>query len=113
MAKISITEGQVELHLSVLEEIGSFHGSIRVPLSAVAGARVVDDPFGEVRGIRAPGTGFPGVIALGTFIGSFGRDFYAIEKKGPAVVIELEGQRYQRLIASQENPQEVVTALGF
>jgi hypothetical protein len=35
------------------------------------------------------------------------------DKKGPGVVIDLDGQSYQRLIASQENPQTVVEALGF
>jgi hypothetical protein len=113
MAEITINEQAVELHLSVLEEIGSFHGSIKVPRSAVTGARVVEHPLEEVRGLKMPGTGLPGVMAVGTWVGSFGKDFYAIDKKGPAVEIDLDGQRYQRLIASQENPQTVVEALGF
>jgi hypothetical protein len=35
------------------------HGDIRVPLSAVTSVRAVDDPWPELRGIRAPGTGLP------------------------------------------------------
>ena len=41
--------------------------------------------------MRAPGTGWPGVIAVGTRRGSFGKDFAAVHGKGPAVVVELAG----------------------
>ena len=62
--------------------------------------RSVDDPWSELRGIRAPGTGVPDVIAVGTRRGNFGKDFAAVHGKGPAVVVELEGADYERLVVT-------------
>ena len=44
---------------------------------------------GELRGLRAPGTGIPGVIALGTWRSKGAKDFAAVYRGGPAVVVEL------------------------
>ena len=60
MAEISVNEQELELHLSVLEEIGSIHGSIKVPRSAVTGARAVEHPIKELRGLKMQGTVSPG-----------------------------------------------------
>ena len=51
--------------------------------SAVTAVRVVDDPWPELRGMRAPGTGLPNVIAVGTRRGGFGKDFAAVHGNGP------------------------------
>ncbi len=58
------------------------------------------DAWPELRGIRAPGTGIPGVVAVGTRRGSFGKDFVAVHGKGSAVVVELDGAPFERLIAT-------------
>ena len=65
--------------------------------------RSVDDPWSELRGIRAPGTGVPNVIAVGTRRGKFGKDFAAVHGKGPAVVVELEGADYGRLVVTLDD----------
>lgn len=91
------------LRLRPLEKAEGAHGDIRVPLAAVTAVRAVDDPWSELRGIRAPGTGLPNVIAVGTRRGSFGRDFAAVHGKGPAVVVELEGAQYGRLVVTADD----------
>jgi hypothetical protein len=40
----------------------------------------------------------PNVIAVGTRRGDFGKDFVAVHGKGPAIVVELEGVDYGRLV---------------
>ena len=97
--------------MGALEKAEAVHGDIRVPLSAVTTVRVVDDPWGELRGMRAPGTGIPGVIAVGTRRGNFGKDFAAVHGKGPAVVVELEGAAYQRLIATADDAVSIAAAI--
>jgi hypothetical protein len=88
------------LHLSWVEKLEAAHGNVRVPLATIASVRAVDNAWPELRGIRAPGTGVPGVLAVCTRRGSFGKDFAAVHGKGPAVVVELEGAPFARLIAT-------------
>jgi len=108
-----VHDGEVEVHLSALEKVGALHGEVRVPLSAVVGAHAVDNPWPELRGIRAPGTGLPGEIMLGTCRGSFGKDFAAVYRHKPAVVVELQGEEYQRLIVTAEDPEATLRELGY
>jgi hypothetical protein len=103
MAELQVDGDSLVLHLRALEKAEGMHGDIRVPLSAVRAVRSVDDAWPELRGIRAPGTGLPNVIAVGTRRGSFGRDFAAVHGKGPAVVVELDGADYGRLVITADD----------
>src|ERR1700722_5884801 len=97
--------------MRTLEKAEGVHGDIRVPLPAVTTVRAVDDAWPELRGIRAPGTGLPGVIAVGTRRGSFGKDFAAVHGRGPAVVVELEGAAYARLIVTPPDADSVAAEI--
>ena len=112
MATLRREGAEIVLKLNDLEKAGAFHGDIRVPTTSVRAIRVAESPFRELRGIRAPGTGIPGVIALGTWRGRGGRDFAAVYRGGPAVVVELEGEGYKRLIVSAHDAADVVASLG-
>jgi hypothetical protein len=94
------TEGtELVVRLSMLERLGALKPfEPRVPLAAVKSVWVADNPWRELRGIRAPGTGFPGIIMLGTTRGRGGRDFACVYVRRPAVVVELEDAFYDRLL---------------
>ncbi|HEY1652738.1 MAG TPA: hypothetical protein VGG09_12710 [Acidimicrobiales bacterium] len=111
MAELEVDGAELILHLHALEKAEGFHGDIRLPLPAVDTIRAVDDPWAELRGIRAPGTGVPEVIAVGTRRGGFGKDFAAVHGRGPAVVVELTGAEYGRLVVTDDNAPEAVTRL--
>jgi hypothetical protein len=111
MAELKVDGNDLVLHMHALEKAEGFHGDIRLPLSAVDAVRLVDDPWPELRGIRAPGTGVPEVIAVGTRRGGFGKDFAAVHGRGPAVVVELSGVEYGRLVVTGDDSSEVVTQL--
>jgi len=68
-------------------------------------------PSSEASGHRAPGTGLPRVIAVGTRQGGFGKDFAAVHGTGPAVVVELEGAEYGRLIVTSDQADAVASAI--
>jgi hypothetical protein len=97
--------------LNDLEKAGALRGDVRVPASAVREVRVTDSPFAELQGVRAPGTGLPGVIALGTWRGNGYKDFAALYRGGPAVVVELEGASWRRLLVSAHDAPAVVERL--
>ena len=100
MAEIDLGGGQLTVRLSRLERLGALRGDVAVALADVAAVRAVDDPWAELRGVRAPGTGVPGVIALGTRRGGFGRDFAAVYGHNPGIVVELAHGPFGRLVIS-------------
>jgi len=65
----------------------------------------------EVHGLRLPGTGLPGVIMVGTWREAQRVTFAVCHGRGPAVVLELTGQRYDRIVVTVENPEDVVARL--
>jgi len=66
MAEITLHDATIILAMSRLEHLEGFRGDLDAPLTAVTAVRAVDDPWPELRGMRAPGTGLPGVVAVGT-----------------------------------------------
>ena len=112
MADLEVEGDELVLHLRAIEKAEGAHGDIRVPLSTVTAVRSVDDPWPELRGIRAPGTGLPNVIAVGTRRGDFGKDFAAVHGKGPAVVVELAGAAYGRLVVTADDAAARATSIA-
>jgi hypothetical protein len=101
MARVGREGDELVVRLNDLEKAGALRGDVRVPLSAVRAVTVSERPFRDLRGLRAPGAGLPGVIALGTWRYRGGKDFAALYRGGPALVVELdEGAPYRRLLVS-------------
>jgi hypothetical protein len=100
MARAGREGDELAVRLNDLEKAGALRGDVRVPMSSVRSVTVSTTPFRDLRGIRAPGTGLPGVIALGTWRYRGGKDFAALYRGGPALVIELDGAEYRRLLVS-------------
>lgn len=111
MVALVAASGEITVRLNPIEKLGALRGDVRVPLSAVRSVRVTAQPWDEVRGMRAPGTGLPGVIMLGTTRGAFGKDFCAVYRGRPAVVVDLDGQRFQRLILCTPHPDNDCAAV--
>jgi hypothetical protein len=101
MARVGREGDELVVRLNDLEKAGALRGDVRVPLSAVRTVTVSERPFRDLRGLRAPGAGLPGVIALGTWRYRGGKDFAALYRGGPALVVELdEDAPYRRLLVS-------------
>lgn len=100
MARLLVDGPDLVLRLSWKEKIGGFHGDVRVPLAAVRSVSVPSSPWLTLRGWRMAGTGIPGVVALGTRRHGEGYDFTAVKKDAPAVQVDLNTGRFQRLVVS-------------
>ncbi|MGH3416410.1 MAG: hypothetical protein ACRDSS_08075, partial [Actinocrinis sp.] len=71
------------------------------------------DPWSALRGVRAPGTGIPGVIAYGVRRLTGGApDFAAVHGSGPAVRVELGPcARFRRLVISVPDVERTVAEI--
>jgi len=112
VAKLEVEGDELVVTMHTAEELGAFHGPIRVPLADVSSVRAVADAWGELRGIRAPGTGIPDVIALGTRRGGFGKDFAAVYHHRPGVVVELRGEEFSRLVITDDDAESVAARIA-
>jgi len=118
MAKLEVIGNRVEVVLLPLEKLGALRGDVSVGLDEVADVRTSEQPFGQVQGLRAPGTGLPGVIALGTWRwrrgkpGRWVKDFVAVYRGQPAVIVETRPDtEFNRLIVSVDNPERVAATI--
>jgi hypothetical protein len=114
LAHLSADATTLHLHLGPLEVLGALHGDIDIPLSEISDISLEERPWRSLRGIRAPGTGIPWVIAYGTRrrFGVAQRDFSLVRGGGPAVRIEcVEPAPFARLVVTVRDAQATVTML--
>lgn len=112
---MEVTDEDVAVRLSLLEKLGAVRGNVAVPRAAVRRVDVEPQPFSQVHGVRAPGTGIPGCIALGTWRRRGAKkDFVAVYRGRPALVVHLDEELapYGRLVVSTEHAHELAELLG-
>jgi hypothetical protein len=104
MTKIIESVQNIELFLSTWEKMASLHGNLVASKSDLISRKVVEKPFrsGLLKGVRAPGTGIPFYILLGTMRYKGGKDFTMIYGNRPVEVFEFKSGPYKRWIISQE-----------
>ena len=103
MATIEIDGDDVVLKLGRVEGLEAMHAhQISTLLSAVQSVEGVNDPWADLRGVKEVGTEIPGKTMVGTRRGEGFKDFCAIHKVGPAVVVTFDPavSEYNRWIVS-------------
>lgn len=83
-----------------------------VPLAAITAVRADPAAARVYPGLRwGKATNLPGVVNTGSFRRGGSRDFWDVANPEGAIVIELEGVRYDRLILEVEDPERAVAEL--
>jgi len=119
VARLMIDQRRVTVRLSALEKLEALHLDVKIPRTAVMAAREVPDGLAELRGTIAGigwrgvgiGTGLPGVMMVGTIRDGYGLTFAVCRGRGPAVVLDLSGHHYDRIIVTVQDPGEIVRRL--
>jgi hypothetical protein len=114
VATVDLDGGYLVVHLTLAERLGAMAKDLRIPLAAITGIRVVEDPWPELRGRRTQGTLVPGRVSLSVRQGQDGEDFidFVVAHKGkPSVVIDLGGVPYDRLVLTCAFPDHVAVAV--
>ncbi|MDY7539605.1 hypothetical protein RGU72_15235 [Undibacterium sp. 5I1] len=98
MPMLELTNEELIIHLNFWEKIASFQKNVRVRLEHVRGATDDDGFRGMNLGMRAPGTGFPGLIQAGTYRKGGDTQFVFWTRGTHCVVIELDHDKWSRII---------------
>lgn len=115
MVTLLLDSAQLEVVLSPLERALSFRkGSVRIDRAHIVKVQLTDDAWTWVRGVPSPGTQLRGVVAMGTWMSAGGADFLVVQRRKPAVVIDLDlaaDTEFQRLVLTTRHGVELVQAL--
>lgn len=106
----------MHIDLTVPERVLSLHRKdVRIPVDRVRSIKAVSDVMARVRGVRMPGTGLPGRMAIGTWTGQReGRTFHdlvVVPRPGPGVLLDVDGGEYDRVLLGCADPQAVIEEL--
>jgi len=101
-----LDSGVLTYKLRPVEILGAFGKSPKANFSNLTSVTLEKNPWTTkvLRGIRAPGTGFPYLIMLGTMRHRRGKDFCVVYKRNPVLVLEFKNENYKRwVIPATEN----------
>ena len=102
MAQIRFEGGALVIVLGGLARVVAVRRELRFPLAHVTDAYAAPQQSSgwlhELRQMHNSGTHIPGVVKAGTFITADGPIFFAMHDMRRAVAIELEGERFRRLV---------------
>ena len=109
MVDLSISEGNLVLHVRGADKLWAFKSSLEIPLVHIA--EIGTDPDvadGWWHGLRMPGTNIPGVLTAGIFYQDGKRVLWDVHNPDKTVVIELKDERYNELVVEVAAPQAAV-----
>ena len=101
MARLVLTDAALEVHLSRWERMYALRGDLMIPWDHIDRAEYSTDPWQAARGWRVP-AGVPGLFLLGGLRHRDGRNFVALYKRDPGVVLELHDEPYRSLVVSAD-----------
>jgi hypothetical protein len=108
MARVNIDGDDLIVDVEGLDKLWALKSRLTIPLANVRGATIDPGIVRGPKGFRAPGTHMPGVIVAGTFHHDGERVFWDVHDPAKAVVIQLDGERYARLVIEVDDPSATV-----
>ncbi|MFF1571535.1 hypothetical protein ACFVWR_02225 [Leifsonia sp. NPDC058292] len=113
MADLHVHPDRLEIHLTAAEKVLALRrDDLIVPRESIRSVAITEDPWIWIRGIRAPGAQIPLTLATGTWKFHGGKDFLLIKgKQRAAVVIDLDGEEFSRIIVSTPHATKLIETL--
>jgi hypothetical protein len=104
MMSVTITDEAVHISLESWDKVWALKGGLEIALAQVQAVRV-SPPGLNPKGLRAPGTSWPGGIYAGTWRGRGYKEFWNVRRnKANWVEIELAGNEFARVVLEVDDP---------
>ena len=102
MAQVKIEDGRLVVVVDGLARLLTSRKQVAVALAHITAVEARAEPprslLEHLKHMTQAGTHIPGIMQLGTFVAEDGLVFYAVGSGQRAVVIELEQEKFRRLI---------------
>lgn len=112
MAVLEFTDTHLTIRLTGARRAFGRWRPLAVPLAAVRAVRVDPAAARAFPGARwGVATNIPGVVNIGSFRRGGRRDFWDVADPDRAIVVELDGARYDRLLLEVDDPEAAAAAI--
>jgi hypothetical protein len=107
VATIAVTDSTIRLELSLVETLGCGIRRLDIPRDEVTEVQVLERPFADLRGVRAPGIGLPKTIAIGRWRHRGGTDLVILRRDRRAMQLDLgPSGNFRRIVVGTAHPEE-------
>jgi hypothetical protein len=107
-ATVSVEGDLLTVVMHGLDKLWSMKSQLDIPLAHVRGAHADPTIAHESKGWRGPGGNVPGVLTAGTFHQHGELIFWDVHSGDNAVVVELEHDKFERLVIEVDDPPATV-----
>lgn len=113
MVEITIEGEKAVFEVQGWDKLWSLRSRLEIPLSHVRGAHADPHPaMGWFDGIKLMGTGLPNIFRAGTFYQEGGLIFWDVHHPEKTIVVDLEHERFQKLVVEVDEPEQAVARLN-
>src|ERR1043166_1499958 len=109
MVEVTITPDGVLFEVQGWDKVWSLRSQLTIPLAHINDAYVDPEPaMGWFDGLKIAGTAVPHIFRAGTFYQEGEWVFWDVHEPEKTIVIELEHEKYKKLIIEVTNPSAEV-----
>ena len=109
MVEIRIEGDKVIFEVQGWDKLWSLRSQLEIPLSHIRDAHADPEPaMGWFQGLKIAGTGLPNIFRAGTFYQQGEFVFWDVHEPAKTIVLELEHERYRKLIIEVADPEREV-----
>jgi hypothetical protein len=113
MVKITIQADKTFFEVEGWDKLWSLRSRLEIPLVHIKGAHVDPHPaMGWFQGLKLAGSDIPNIFRAGTFYQDGNMVFWDVHHPEKTIVVDLEHERYARLIIEVEDPAAAVRVLN-
>jgi hypothetical protein len=113
MVTITIQDNKALFEVEGWDKLWSLRSRLEIPLSHIKGAHADPHPaMGWFQGLKLGGTDVPNIFRAGTFYQEGDLVFWDVHNPENTIVVELEHERYGKLIIEVEDSQSAVRLIN-